>query len=848
MGGGFAAVKAGLFDTLFSKPWPAPVRVDEPERAPILTPAQAMEKFRMPPGYSLELVASEPLIKDPILMEFDGDGRLWVMELHGFSVNAKMENSFEPINDLVILEDTDHDGKFDKRTVFVDKLIMPRAFKILDKGCALVGEPPHLWKVCDTNGDLKSDSKELIDDTFSTQGVVEHGANGLYWGMDNTIYVSEHGWNLSYANGKFATSPSLRRGQWGVAQDNGGRIYRNVNTDPLFVDYVAPKYYARNPNLIRTEGLYQSLVDQETTNIWPIHPTFGVNRGYRSDIFRDDGTSTYYGGVSSPLIYRGQALPKDVQNQPFVVDGPTNIVHLLKLADDNGKLSATDFYKKGEFLASYDVRFRPVVVQGGPDGTLYVLDMYRGISQDGPIQTDYLRNYNAKRNLAAGVGYGRLYRVVHRGMKTDDQPAMSKETPAQLVEHLSHANGWWRDTAQQLLVQRNDKSVVPALAKLAREAPQAPTRLQALWTLNGMGSMSPDLVAKALDDASPDIRAAALRMAEPWLATSPQLQAAVQKRIDDQSWFVRRQLAATLGELPPEQRLAPVVSVLRKYGGDTVTVDAAISSLSEQENAALAELVKTPNVNPDPVSMLAGAISMGRDQAKISGLLTLAADPTQPAAIRAAVLSGVTQGLRTSGGDRRGPGNAVAGGRAGGGVPGVNRARQVAGFPINAAPRTLLELAAAKSELSAPAQGVLDLLIWPGKPKPPAVAPLTAEDQKRFDAGAKLYVQDCQGCHQPGGEGQDRIAAPLKGSKWVNGPSDPVIRILVNGKEGPIGAMPPLGAPMTDENLASVLTYIRRAFGNTGTPVVPAEIKETRQAYSHRTTPWTDAELEPKRN
>ena len=138
--------------------------------------------------------------------------------------------------------------------------------------------------------------------------------------------------------------------------------------------------------------------------------------------------------------------------------------------------------------------------------------------------------------------------------------------------------------------------------------------------------------------------------------------------------------------------------------------------------------------------------------------------------------------------------------------------------------------------------------IWPGKPKPPAVAPLTAEDQKRFDAGAKLYVQDCQGCHQPGGEGQDRIAAPLKGSKWVNGPSDPVIRILVNGKEGPIGAMPPLGAPMTDENLASVLTYIRRAFGNTGTPVVPAEIKETRQAYSHRTTPWTDAELEPKRN
>ncbi len=841
--------QTGILKSLANKPWPAPVTMTEPEKAPILTPAEALKTFTMPPGYHLELVASEPLIKDPILMEFDADGRLWVMEMPAYAYNEKMEDSQEPMNNLVILEDTNNDGVFDKRTVFMDKLILPRAFKILDKGCALVGEPPNLWKACDTNGDLKSDTKELIDKTFGTQGIVEHGANGLFWGMDNTIYVSEHTWDADFdsATGKFSIKPSLRRGQWGVTQDNGGRIYRNVNTDPLFVDYVAPKYYVRNPNLVRTEGLYQNLVKQESTNIWPIHQTFGINRGYRKDIFREDGTSTYYGGVSSPWIYRGQALPKEVQNQPFVVDGPTNIVHLLKLNNDNGKLSAEDYYKKGEFLASTDIRFRPVVVGGGPDGTLYVLDMYRGVSQDGPIQTDYLRDYSIKRNLAEGRNLGRLYRVVHDGMKTDGKPSMSKETPVQLVGRLSHPNGWWRDVAQQLLVQRNDKSAVPALETLAKTSPMAVARLHALWTLNGMKSLSPALVTAALSDPSPDVRAAALRMSEQWLPTSAPMQAAVIKLSDDQSWFVRRQLAATLGELPANARLTPIVNMLRKYGNDTITVDAALSGLPNQEGEALAMLLKTPGTPSDPISMLAGAASKGRDPTTVQNLLNLAADASLPSQVRVAVLEGVTVGLRTSGGGGGG-GGGVAGGRAGGGVPGLNRARAAQGFPIAAPPATLLALASAKNEMSASAQSTLELLAWPGKPEAPAVAALTADDQKRFDAGKKMFDETCAACHQADGTGIERVGAPLKGSKWVNGASDPLIRILVNGKEGAIGVMPPLGAGMSDDELAGVLTYIRRSFGNSAPPVVPAEVKETRQAYSHRDTPWTEAELGVRRN
>ncbi len=824
-----------------NKPWPAPVQTDEPEKSVPLAPKDALATFTMPPGYHLELIASEPLVKDPILMEFDGDGRLWVMEMPAFSYNEQMEDSEEPINDLVILEDTDGDGAFDKRTVFMDKLILPRAFKILDKNCALVGEPPKLWKACDTNGDLQSDTKELIADTFATQGVLEHGANGLYWGMDNTIYVSEHNWDVEFKDGKFQTRPTLRRGQWGITQDNGGRIYRNVNTDPLFVDYVAPRYFTRNPNLVRTNGLYESLVKQEDTYIWPIHPTQGINRGYRTDIFREDKTSTYYGGVSSPLIYRGQSLPEDVQNQPFVVDGPTNIVHLLKLTNDNGKLSAEDYYKKGEFLASTDIRFRPVALTGGWDGTLYILDMYRGISQDGPIQTDYLRNYNAKRELAKGLNYGRIYRVVYDGMKVDDKPSMSKDTSAQLVAHLSHNNGWWRDTAQQLLVQRNDQSVVPALEKLASAADARP-RLHALWTLDGMKALRPELVLTALKDESADVRAAALRLSEQWLGSDSTMQAAVLATLNDSSWFVRRQLAATLGELPEATRVASLLQVIRTYGDDSMTVDAAVSGLRDRESEALALLVRDRAPSVDAVTVLAGATSMGRDHAKVEALLGIASDAQLSTAVRIAVLQGLTQGLKLSGGGRVG-GGAVAGGRAGAAVPGVARQRAVKGFAIDAAPRVLITLSKGNDELSGAAKAALDLMDWPGKPRPPAVAPLTPDEQRRFAEGKLAYEKVCVACHLPDGAGIERVGARLAGSKWANSDAENSILILMNGKEGPVGLMPPLGAAMSNEEVAAVLTYVRRSFGNTASPVLPAEVNEIRQAYTHRTTPWTEAEL-----
>ncbi len=828
--------------SIANRPWPALFMANEPDRPPALSPAEEIKTFHMAPGYHEELVASEPLVTDPILAEFDGDGRLWVLQLHAWAYNEKMENSLEPMNDLVILEDTNGDGVYDKRTVFMDKLILPRAFKILDRNCALVGEPPNLWKACDTNGDLKSDTKELLDKTFSTQGVLEHGANGLYWGMDNRIVVSEHTWELGYKQGKFAVQPTLNRGQWGITQDDAGRIFRDVNTDPLFVDYVSAHYYARNPNLVRTDGLYQSLVKQEEANIWPIHPTRGINRGYRNDPFRPDGSASYYQGVSSPMIYRGDQLPQELRNQAFVVDGPTNIVHLLRLKNDAGNLAATDYYRRGEFLASTDVRFRPVALIPGWDGSFLIVDMYRGISQDGPIQTDYLRDYIVKRELNKHINLGRIYRVVHDSMTPVSKPAMSSETPGQLVAHLSSPNGWWRDTAQQLLVQRGDKSVVPALRQLAAASTDWRVRLQALWTLNGLESMDQPSVLKALDDSSVEVRAAAIRLSEQWLAEPGPVRTVVLGKMGDANWQVRRQLAASLGEMPREQRLQPVIDLLNRYAGDSITVDIAVSGISGQESEALSQILSRPAPKAGAVTVLAGAASKGRDPDQVQSLVALATDSKLSTPIRVAVLAGIALGLQ---GGAANNSQVVAGGRAGAGVPGVVAAprRRTGPFELATVPTGIINVAKTTGPLAEAAKPVLALMTWPGKPAAPPVAELTAVEQRRFNTGKALYEVNCVACHLAEGQGQPHVSGPLAGSKIVNGAADVVVRVLVNGKEGSVGLMPPMGAPMSDDDLSSVITFIRRSWGNTADPVVPAQVKEVRQAYAHRTTPWSEQEL-----
>jgi mono/diheme cytochrome c family protein/glucose/arabinose dehydrogenase len=821
--------------------WPAAVR-KTPEKAPVLTPQEELATIVVPPGYRVQLVASEPLVMDPILIDFDADGRMWVVEMPGFMPDTSGRDSREPINDVVVLEDTNGDGAMDKRTVFADKLVLPRALKVLAGGRVLIGEPPNLWLMTDTNGDLKADTKELVSNTYGRlEANPEHNANTLLWALDNTIYTSEHDWHLRWKNGAFQTIPTLSRGQWGASQDDAGRIYRNFNDAPLFVDYLAPSYYVRNPNLARTRGLYDPLISREASVVWPIRANRGVNRGYRDQFFRDDDSSVTIQAAGTPVIFRGDRLPKALQGQAFITDSGTNLVHAYRLKDDGtGRLRAEDFYKNGEIFASWDERCRPVSLASAPDGTLYIVDMYRGVVQDGVYWTEFLRDYIKSRDLELPVKRGRIWRIVHDSMRPSAPPRLSSATPAQLVDTLSHPNGWWRDTAQQHLVQRGDKTVVPRLRELAGRAPDWRTRLHALWTLDGLDALEPAQVERALGDKSPEVRASAVRLSERWLGDVVQpIAAAAISRMDDGSWTVRRQVAASIGALPLATRLDRATAILEKYGSDPIVVDATIGGLRGSETEVFERLLRTtagrgsrgggrglaPSgaQHAEAVTMLAAAITRSGDVAAVERLIARATGASDEGWQRLAMLNGLDAGLTGSGGRGRG-------------------SRTVT---LTAEPATLLRLASIDTQMGRLGESIANRITWPGKPAPVVtVAPLTPAERQRFDAGAELYKNLCIACHQADGRGREKLAPPLVGSRFVVA-QDPgnAARIVLGGMEGPIGLMPPLAATLSDEHIAGVLTYIRREWGHTASAVSPEDVAEIRGLTRTRTRPWTAAEL-----
>ena len=467
------------------------------------------------------------------------------------------EPNLDPIGNVVVLEDTDHDGKMDKRTVFADKLILPRAVKVLDNG-VLVGEPGTLWFMRDTNGDLKADTREVITHSYGLlRGSVEGNANSLFWGLDNVMHTSENEVNIRLRNGEFELKPTLSRGEWGLSQDDAGRMYRNTNESALHVDLVPTPYFQRNPALVRTRGSYESLAAEngDLNVVWPVRPNPGTNRAYQAGIDRA-------GRHAEPLHRRVRAV--DLSRRSPAGGAVRERLRRRaggefrqpdRASDDGTTIRARKAYDNAEFLASTDERFRPVYITNAPDGALYVVDMYRGVIQDRASTTMYLRDHILSRKLDAPVGLGRIYRVMHETTKRDTLNPFASATPAQLVEALSHPNGWRRDTAQRLLVERNAKSVVPALVKLAESAADPRTKLHALWTLDGLDAIEPATVMKALEDSSADVRSSAIRIAERWLGTpNHPLRRRCSKRTGDPHWSVREQLAASLGVLPPGPR------------------------------------------------------------------------------------------------------------------------------------------------------------------------------------------------------------------------------------------------------------------------------------------------------
>ncbi len=809
--------------------------------APALTPEEALTTFTVAPGFRIELVAAEPLVRDPVVIQFAPDGKLWVVEMVGYMPNVDGIGEDAPVGTITTLEDTDADGRMDKRVVFADQLVMPRAISFVDGG-VLVAAPLKLWYMRDTTGDGVADEKTEISDNYGNTSGPEHNANGLLWAMDNWIYSANHTVRLRYeGNGKFASDETITRGQWGISQDDIGRLFYNSNSDPLRMDFIPGAYLKRNPRHV-TAGTAAFLVPA-TLPIWPGRVTPGINRGYT--MLQPDGRYKEVTSAGSPVIYRGDLFPAEFHGNAFITEPSGHLVKRILVEERDGGISGRNAYERTEFLVSTDERFRPVNLANGPDGALYVADMYRGIIQHRVYVTTFLRNQIIERGLEKPINLGRIYRIVPSDTKTPAPRLLSGATPEQLVAALGEANGWTRDTAQRLLVERRDLAIAPALRTFAATAANPLGRLHALWTLEGLGALDRDVIIKALSDADPRVLAAAVRLAEPLLKAGDE---AVTTRVlalaGSLQPSIRLQVALSLGESSSPEAVAALWAYARNTGNQPYLLDAVVNSFSGREDqlmkAALAEAA-----NPGPTSAAAVALAttavLRADYAtRGAPMLEVALASTSPSWLKAATLDGV-EALNPQSGGRgpRGPG-------AGRGGPG-RRGGTPQGAMLPAEPTPILALAALSNDpLAARASTILERLRWPGKPGMAAETNITlnAEQQRLFDLGREQYNTLCAACHLPTGQGQTGVAAPLVGSRWVLGDDRVLARLVLEGKARDNLIMPPMRTIFDDQTLAGVLTYIRRSWGNNEAPVSPDVVRAARAASADSTQPLTEAALE----
>jgi mono/diheme cytochrome c family protein len=662
-------------------------------------------------------------------------------------------------------------------------------------------------------------------------------ANSPTWMMDNWISSAGYTFRFRLRGGKFETQEDVPFGQWGLTQDDWGREFTNSNSDLLRAHLVPPSYYLRNPHLVNRTGLSVQVMKDQTT--WPSVPTPGVNRGYIEDTTKDgklvkgslrpDGTLQSVTATCGPGVYRGDLFPEEYRGNVFIPEPAGNLVKRVTLSEKDGEITAANAYEGKEFMTSTDERFRPVNAYTGPDGALYIVDIGRGVIQHKGFLTYYLVKNIQDRQLETPFNTGRIYRIVPDGA----QPKLvrlPKETD-RIPAMLTHANGWVRDTAQRVLVERGDASVVPEVKKLAATSVLPQTRVQALWTLEGLNALTPEVIATALNDKNDQVRAAAVRLADP-AASLPELAALAA----DPSTEVRLHLAFKLSGVDHPQAAQVLLTLLE--GGGPMFGEAAVSGLNGHELEYLETLLKLPTTDDarladsDVLSALAGCVMKERQGPRVSHLLDLIAAQPAGGPRQVALLTGMI-GKSSS--------------------KSAKTASLAHPLKLSAAPAGMAALHAVKDQQVKLLVGRLDpQIVWAGKAgwSEPVVLPLTAEQQALYDKGKTIYSTICIACHQPTGLGMAGLAPPLVNSEWVLGQPDRIIRIITQGLTGPIevaGAKWQLEMPglpiFDDEQVAGILTYIRREWEHTGTPVAPSFVTSVRAAIKDRTKPWTSEEL-----
>lgn len=808
--------------------------------APVLSPEEELATFRTAPGFRAELVAAEPLVVDPVAMDWDDEGRLYVVEMRGYMPNVDGDGEDAPVGRVVVLEDTDGDGRMDQSSIFLDELVLPRAVAVLPQG-VLVAEQPNLWLCRDDDADLRCDEKIRITSYAEGRTNPEHQENALLPGFDNWIYNSRSTRRFRFDGDQLIVEPTQMRGQWGIAQDDDGRLYYNHNSGFLYVDEIPADYLHRQPSTAtRNEkvGVNVPLTNGELVHGVRVAP--GLNRAYLAGTLRPDGRQNGPTGVSGLTIQRGDQYGPEFVGDAFVPEAAGGTVSHFSVDRSGSPLRAEHRlyddpeWEKREFLASTDERFRPVDARFGPDGAVWVIDMYRGVIQHAEFVSDHLRGHIERQDLEPPGSTGRIWRIVREDRPISYAPPPLR-TAAEQLAALGHPNGWVRDRAQRRLITDAPDDVLAELRSLGQA--QAVARRHALWVLSGRGELDLATWNRGLGDEDPGVRMAALRAGESGAADQEQKKTAMLRVLaDDPSPAVRLQALHSLGSLPADVRPWEVL-VRAGREGDPLVRQAALSGLAGLEFVALR----------DEMQERAGTPSAAEDDPWLAGLAAAALRASENAPREGATATDLLEIIESA----EPPGAQLALLR---GIAASQRSAGASRVELPEPHSLFAEEAERDGDARTAIQRVRAGFTWPGDPRPGGARALTAEEERRRVDGAALFKDTCASCHGEDGRGRAGQAPSLVGSTWVRDSDDWLVRIVLHGLTGPIeidGKEWNLNMPghadggehFGDEAVAGLLTFLRRAWGHAEDPISPETVARIRTEAGERNLPWTVAEL-----
>ncbi|WP_276167493.1 DUF7133 domain-containing protein [Zobellia alginiliquefaciens] len=556
-------------------------------------PRISLEGYEVESGFKLAVIASEPHLKAPVAIDFDDQGRIWVAQMPGYMNDMQGSDETKPNGSIDILEDLDKDGVVDHVKTFLDSLVMPRALAHVYGGL-LYSEPPFLYFT--EIEDDKPVNRVVVDSIYAVEGNPEHQPNGLMMNIDNWIYNAKSNFRYRRVNGVWKKEATTFRGQWGISHDNFGRLYFNDNSRQLLGDHVLPNVLVRNKYFTPQQGVNRMLTTDQ--RVYPVHATT-VNRGYAKGVLNQDSILVKATAACAPLVYRGGAFPQEYDENVFVCIPEGNLIKRNLLTFTGDSTIAKQAYEGKEFLTSTDEGFRPVNLNNGPDGSMYITDMHRGMIGHHAYLSPYLKKKVEVNKLDTLVNFGRILQVRKVNQVHEPVRNFKKLNSTELIALLKDENGWVRDRAQQSLVYQQQKESVDELKNLVGDAQNPLAQLHALYALEGLGALSYDFLSEVARSGTANLTAHALILIEPFFnkADIDKNEALVTELLAKNDVTVDLYLSSVIGSLVSldKERFMPVmVELSSKYAKNPIFTEALASGVQGDEGA-VSDALKSKN-------------------------------------------------------------------------------------------------------------------------------------------------------------------------------------------------------------------------------------------------------------